>query len=116
MTPDAWQAISAIVGVLGTAASTIAVAMITRTRRDARRGAEAAETAASNTEAVSNGFTRTMVEALADISTQQKRQEATISALIDTLGQHLVAHGANDRIDGRQDTDWPGGRWGVSSG
>lgn len=117
MTPEAWQAISAIVGVLGTTTSAITVAMITRTRRDARRGAEAAETAASNTESVSNGFTGTMMEKLGEISLRQKRQDAKIEAIMDTLGQHLIAHNVPIIAENNRSYErWSGDQWGVSPG
>jgi hypothetical protein len=96
VTPEAWQALAAIVGTVGTATSAIAVAMLTRTRRDAKRGAEAAESAAANTEPISDGFAKRTTETLADLGRRSRAHEARLTWITDALGQHLTLHHADD--------------------
>lgn len=101
MTPEAWQAISAIVGTFGAATSAVAVALITSQRGQVRRSADAAEAARdeasaakTNTVPISDGFARRTTETLAELSRRSEAHEARLTWLTDALGQHLTMHGA----------------------
>lgn len=137
MTPEAWQAISAIIGTVGTVTSAVAVALITSQRRQVKRGADAAEAARDeataakdNTAPISNGFARKTTETLAALDRHSKAHEARLTWLTDALGQHLTMHGAAEVLrsngrtpmpshwwpDDRPDGDDRGDRWGISAG
>jgi hypothetical protein len=101
MVPEAWQAVSAIIGTIGAATSAVAVALITSQRGQVKRGADAAEAARdeasaakTNTEPISNGFARRTTETLAELSRRSEAHEARLTWLTDALGQHLTMHGA----------------------
>lgn len=101
MTPEVWQAITAIIGTIGAVTSSIAVALITRQRGEVKRSADAAEAARdeataakTNTAPISNGFARRMTETLAELSQRSKAHEQRLTWLTDALGQHLTMHGA----------------------
>jgi len=110
MTPEAWQAISAIVGTIGAVTSAVAVALITGQRGQVKRSADAAEAARDeataakdNTAPISNGFARRTTEVLASLDRRSKAHEARLTWLTDALGQHLTMHGAAEilRSNGR---------------
>lgn len=139
MSPEAWQAIAAIVGTLGAVTSAIAVAMISKTKGEARRSADAAEQARDNTVPISNGFARSTTATLDELARRSRAHDARLTWLTDALGQHLTVHHHADgrRVprwtppDGEEpimfgygdlspdDADragasgWPGGRWGL---
>lgn len=92
MTPEAWQAISAIVASVGAVVSAIGVAIISRTKSEARQGREAAEQARDNTVPISNGFARTTSTQLATLVTASSRHDQTLEWVTTTLGRHLAAH------------------------
>jgi len=110
MTPEAWQAISAIISTIGAATSAVAVALITSQRGQVKRSADAAEAARDeataakdNTAPISNGFARKTTETLAILDRRSKAHEARLTWLTDALGQHLTMHGAAEilRSNGR---------------
>jgi hypothetical protein len=118
MTPEAWQAISAIVGTVGAVTSAVAVALITSQRGQVKRSADAAEAARdeataakANTEPISNGFADSMVQSFAELTKRSKRHEQQLAALTDSLGRHLVEHRQTDQFS-QTDTD----PWGISAG
>jgi hypothetical protein len=119
MTPEAWQAISAIIGTIGTVTSAVAVALITSQRRQVKRGADAAVAARNeataardNTVPISNGFAHRTTETLATLDRRSRANEARLVWVTDALGQHLTMHGAADvlRSGGRAQVPsrwWP---------
>jgi hypothetical protein len=118
MTPEAWQAISAIVGTVGAVTSAVAVALITSQRGQVKRSADAAEAARDeataakdNTAPISNGFARKTTETLASLDRRSRAHEARLTWLTDALGQHLTMHGAADVLRRNGRTPMPSQWW-----
>jgi hypothetical protein len=138
VSPEAWQAVAAIVGTLGAVTSAIAVALIGTTRAEAKRATTAAEAARDNTVPISNGFARSTTATLDELARRSRAHEARLTWLTDALGQHLTVHhhtggrvprwtppdGDGSIMFGYGDLSpddaervsapgWPGGRWGI---
>lgn len=96
MEPEAWQAIAAIAGTVGATVSAIAVAMISRTKTEARKATEAARQARDNTKPISNGYARKTTAALEELARRSRAHEARLTWLTDALGQHLTLHHVDD--------------------
>jgi hypothetical protein len=90
--PEAWQALATIVGTIGTATSAVAVAMISRTKAEARKATEAAEQARDNSAPTANGFARRTTAALEELARRSRAHEQRLTWMTDALGQHLTVH------------------------
>lgn len=118
MTPEAWQAVTAIIGTIGAVTSAVAVALITRQRGEVKRSADAAEAARdeataanSNTVPISNGFAKNTTESLAVLRKASLAHEARLTWLTDALGQHLTMHGAVEVIRKHGRVPMPSAWW-----
>lgn len=118
MTPEAWQAVTAIIGTIGAVTSAVAVALITRQRGEVKRSADAAEAARdeataakTNTAPMSNGFAKRTTESLAELRRSSRAHEARLTWLTDALGQHLTMHGAVEVVRSGGRTPMPSAWW-----
>lgn len=95
MSAEVLQAVTAIVGTVCALISAISVALIQRTRNDARTGREAAEAARDNTVPISNGFARQTSETLAELVRWTKTAEIRLEWVTTQIARHLAAHAAD---------------------